>query len=167
MATTAAPAPRQAAGADTISLVRVLDEGYGPGAWHGADLKAALSDVQESVAFWRPGAGRHNIAEIALHHAYYVSSVTGRLLGVDAKPFVLEGSDWFEAPTDRISWPGIISYVAESQRELSETVGDIEAGRSQSPLSRQEQFTQVLGITCHAVYHAGQIQLIKVLGASR
>ena len=167
MATTAAPATRQTAGADAISPVRVLDEGYGPGAWHGADLKAALSDVPESLAFWRPGAGRHNIAEIALHHAYYVSSVTGRLLGVDAKPFVLEGSDWFEAPTDRISWPGIISYVAESQRELSETVGNIEAGRSRSPLSPQEQFTQVLGITCHAIYHAGQIQLIKVLGASR
>src|SRR6185503_15381589 len=49
---------------------RVLNEGYGPGAWHGADLKAALGDVGAALAFWRPAAGRHNIAEIALHHAY-------------------------------------------------------------------------------------------------
>jgi hypothetical protein len=52
---------------------RVLNEGYGPGAWHGSDLKAALADLNPALAFWRPGAGRHNIAEIALHHAYCVA----------------------------------------------------------------------------------------------
>jgi len=36
-------------------LTRVLDEGYGPGAWHGADMKAALADVTPAIAFWRPG----------------------------------------------------------------------------------------------------------------
>jgi len=30
---------------------RVLNEGYGPGAWHGADLKAALADVTPDLAF--------------------------------------------------------------------------------------------------------------------
>ncbi|PYR18731.1 MAG: hypothetical protein DMF98_25380 [Acidobacteria bacterium] len=45
---------------------RVLNEGYGPGAWHGADLKAALADVTPDLAFWRVAPGRHNIAEIAL-----------------------------------------------------------------------------------------------------
>ena len=29
----------------TQLLPRILREGYGPGAWHGADLKAALADV--------------------------------------------------------------------------------------------------------------------------
>lgn len=51
-------------------LARIADEGYGPGAWHGNDLKAAVADVSPDVAFWRPAAGRHNIAEIALHHAW-------------------------------------------------------------------------------------------------
>src|SRR5258707_6467298 len=46
---------------------RVVAEGYGPGAWHGPDLKAALTGVTPELAYWRPGAGRHNIAEIALH----------------------------------------------------------------------------------------------------
>ena len=41
---------------------RVLNERYGPGAWHGSDLKAALADVNPALAFWRPGEGRHNIA---------------------------------------------------------------------------------------------------------
>src|SRR5439155_6236180 len=53
---------------------RVLNEGYGTGAWHGPDLKAELGDVTPELAFWRPARGRHNIAEIALHHAFCARS---------------------------------------------------------------------------------------------
>ena len=77
-------------------LTRVLDEGYGPGAWHGPDLKAALGDVSPEVAFWRPSRERHNVAEVALHHAYCARSVRGQLSGTTPEAFVLEGEDWFE-----------------------------------------------------------------------
>jgi hypothetical protein len=66
---------------------RALNEAYGPGAWHGADLRAALADV---------------------------------------------------APTSRLEW-------------------------QHQPLAAAERFNLVLGITCHAIYHAGQIQPIKRL----
>lgn len=79
-------------------LARVLDEGYGPGAWHGPDLKAALAEVSPELAFWRPSPERHSIAEIALHHAYCARSVRGRLSGSPLEPFVLEGDDWFALP---------------------------------------------------------------------
>jgi len=67
--------------AEARLLARVLDEGYGPGAWHGPDLKAALADVSPELAFWRPSPQRHNIAEIVLHHAYCARSVRGQLSG--------------------------------------------------------------------------------------
>jgi hypothetical protein len=38
--------------------LRILAEGYGPGAWHGPNLKAALADVTAEAAFRRPGPGR-------------------------------------------------------------------------------------------------------------
>ena len=76
--------------ATTNSGARVLLEGYGGEAWHGPDLKAALADVSTALAFWRPAPGRHNIAEIALHHAYYAHSVRGRLSETAPEPFVLE-----------------------------------------------------------------------------
>src|SRR5215210_346643 len=93
-------------GLDARVLARVLDEGYGPGAWHGSDLKAALADVPAELAFWRPAPERHNIAEIALHHAYCARSVRGQLSGTPPEPFVLEGDDWFPLsdPT-RLTWP--------------------------------------------------------------
>jgi hypothetical protein len=143
---------------------RVLTEGYGPGAWHGADLKAALADVNPALAFWRPGAGRHNIAEIALHHACCTRAVRAQLSGQPAEPFVLTGEDWFDLNDDAaLSWPKVQATVDSEQHRLSGLVADIEAGRVISPLADPERFNLVLGITCHAVYHAGQVQLIKRL----
>jgi hypothetical protein len=161
--TTTPAAPR----VDPSLLARILDEGYGPGAWHGPDLKAALTDVTARGALWRPAPERHNIAEIALHHAWYIRSVIGRLTGRTPDPFVLEGEDWFEVPDEkRLRWTEISATLAEWQERLAAAIRDLGAGRLRSPLSEREQFDLVLGITCHAIYHAGQIQLLKALGAA-
>jgi hypothetical protein len=153
------------AGATALEL-RTLTEGYGPGAWHGPDLKAALADVSYELAFWRPAPARHNIAEISVHHAFYVRAVRGRLLGTPTEPFVLEGEDWFPLSTGSLAWPEILALVDSEQRKLGTALEQIGSGRVSSPLSDAERFDLVLGITCHAVYHAGQIQLIKVLRSS-
>ena len=143
---------------------RILNEGYGSGAWHGPDLKAALADVTAEIAFRRPGPERHNIAEIALHHAYYARAVRVKLTGHDAPPFILEGDDWFSLPdASRLSWPQILDIVRAEQERLGTAIADIGAGRAPSPIRDAERFDLVLGITCHAVYHAGQIQLVKRL----
>jgi hypothetical protein len=147
---------------------RLLNEGYGTGAWHGPDLKAALADVTADVAFRRPAPGRHNIAEIALHHAYCARAVRGQLSGASLEPFVLEGSDWFELSDQAaITWPEILAVVESHQQRLAAVLTDIAANVVQSPLGDAERFHLVLGITCHAVYHAGQVQLIKRLNVGQ
>jgi DinB family protein len=146
------------------TCTRVLAEGYGPGAWHGPDLKAALADVSADTALWRPASGRHNIAEIALHHAYCVRNVVAKVTGVDPGAFVVDGDDWFEVSDgSRLSWSTIRDVVDREQQRLTAADSDIANGRIASPLSVPERFNLVLGITCHAVYHAGQVQLIKRL----
>jgi DinB superfamily len=141
---------------------RVLNEGYGPGAWHGADLKAAIAAVTPALAFWRPAEGRHNIAEIALHHAYCARGVRAQISGRPSEPFILPGEDWFEAADERaISWENIQAIVHTEQERLGALVAEIEAGQATSPLADGGRFDLVLGITGHAIYHAGQIQLIK------
>lgn len=137
---------------------RIVEESYGPGAWHGSDLKAALSDVSAEAAFWRPGAGKHNIAEIALHHAWVARSVRGQLTATTPEEFVLQGEDWFVLEDGKpMSWRDIQKVVDEQQRKLAAVVN----GRDLNP----ERFDLVLGAACHAIYHAGQIQLIKRLRA--
>ena len=141
-----------------------MREGYGPGAWHGADLKAALADVSADMAFRRPGPDRHSVAEIAVHHAYCVHNVRTKLSGVDAGPFAIEGDDWFElGDGSRMSWPAILDLVAHEQHQLETVVSENSAGRDRSGPQDSRRIDLVLGITCHAIYHAGQVQLIKKL----
>jgi hypothetical protein len=147
---------------DGATLVRVLQEGYGGSGWHGPDLKASLAGVSDKSAFERPAAGRHNIAENVLHHAYCVRSAHGQLSGVQPEPFVVEGEDWFALEASGpLKWPEIVAALEKEQQKLTSVVDDLASGLVKSPLPEPERMTVTLGITCHAIYHAGQIQLIK------
>lgn len=148
----------------SLSLSRILQEGYGPGAWHGADIKAAIDGVAAADAFRRPGAGRHNVAEIVLHHAYYVHSVRGRLTTVAPEPFALSGDDWFELDgQSSLDWEQVREVLDTQYGKLAALVADIDSGRIKAAKDEASVLELVLGITCHSAYHAGQIQLIKAL----
>ena len=166
MGTTQAKIPTPT-GVSGATLNRVLDEGYGPGAWYGSDMRAAIADVTAATAFARPAPGRHNIAEIALHHAYWAGEIARKVSGSETRSFPLDGEDWFElADESRLKWAAIQKEVDAAHQRLSKTVSDLAAGRAVSPLNEAERFDFVIGITGHAAYHAGQIQLIKkFLGA--
>lgn len=151
------------AGIPAATLNRVLDEGYGPGAWYGADLRTATESVTPAVAFARPAAGRHNVAEIALHHAYWATQIAAKLTGEPAAAFPLPGEDWFELNDEsRLSWSAVRATLETAQSRLSEAVR-----ATASPLGEAERFDLVIGITGHAAYHAGQVQLVKVLVSGR
>ena len=151
-------------GLPVTTLNRILDEAYGPGAWYGSDLRAAVSDVPAAAAFKRPANDRHNIAEIAMHQAYWAGQIAAKLTGEAAAAFPLDGEDWFELDDEsRLSWKEIAATLEAAQQRLSQAVAGIASGARTSPLGEAERFDLVVGISGHAVYHAGQIQLIKKL----
>lgn len=145
-------------------LPRVIEEGHGPDAWYGADIQSALADVDAMLAARRPKPGRHNIAEIALHHAFWLHEVRRRLLGSTPDAFPLQGEDWFEWEGGREpSWEEVKATLANEVQQLRDAVEAIEGSRQSSPLAPGARFDQVLGIAAHAAYHAGQVQLVKAL----
>ncbi len=152
------------AGIPAASLRRVLDEGYGPDAWYGSGLGTAIVDVSADDAFRRPGKDRHNIAEIALHHAFWTREIRKRLTGNVIEPFPLEGEDWFELEKNSpLKWKDVVAAVEAEQKRLGDVLSAIARGKVKSPLNDEEQFDQVIGIAGHGAYHAGQIQLVKKL----
>lgn len=156
-----APAP---AGIPAVTFNRVLDEGYGPGAWYGSDLRAAVADVGPATAFRRPAEGRRSIAEIVLHHAYWAGEIDRKLAGGPARPFPLAGEDWFDLNDGAtLSWAVVQATLEAAQDRLSKTVAEIGGGQREPAVGEDDRFALVLGITGHAAYHAGQIQLIKKL----
>lgn len=147
-----------------VSPLAVLEQGFGKGAWHGPDLAAAIAGVSPDLALHRPASGRHNIAEITLHHAWCIHSVVGSLTGEPEAPFPIDGEDWFEVGPERgPGWEEVRSILEARQARLLEVVEGTARVEIASSLSEQERFGLVLGVTCHAVYHAGQIQLVKRL----
>ena len=145
-------------------LPRLIDEGHGPNPWYGTDVQSALEDVDAALAARRPAPGRHNIAEIVLHHAFWLHEVRGRLIGGTVEAFALPGEDWFvwEGGAEP-SWDDVRRTLATEVRHLREAVDAIVGGAQPSPLAPEERFDQVLGIAAHGAYHAGQIQLVKAL----
>ncbi len=152
------------AGVPAATLNRILDEGYGPGAWYGSDLLASIGDVSAASAFSRPAKGRHNVAEVALHAAFWANEAVSRLTGSPRAKFPLDGEDWFElADESTLPWNEVVATLDAAQQRLSQAVTEVASGARTSPLGEAERFDLVLGITGHAAYHAGQIQLIKKL----
>ena len=114
------------AGNPTEAYARILEQGYGPDSWHGPSLAAALADVTAEMAFRRPAEGRHNIAEIALHHAYTAHALRGRLSGAPPEPFVLDGEDWFTVEDGKtLSWAQVRATLDAEQARLADLASAI------------------------------------------
>ncbi len=149
------------------TLVGNLESAYSRKAWHGPNLKGSLRGLSATQAAWRPGPGRHNIWEIAVHAAYWKYAVRRRIVGEKRGSFPLKGSNWFHRPDSRTgeSWKNDLRLLEETHRLLIDAIARLNANDLYGipPGSRVNVLTVVLGIAAHDVYHAGQIQLLKRL----
>ena len=149
--------------------VRILQEGYGAEAWHGPEMKTALAEVSSALAFWRPGEDRHNIAEIAMHHAFYVHSVRSRLSEQAPEAFALNGEDWFPLASARaLSWSDITSVVDTEQSRLAKLVADMQT-QLEATLGVQEVHLEALSFSAEpkgiaaSMLDPGQTSILREL----
>lgn len=148
-------------------VLLLIDEAFDKKAWHGPNLLGALRRLSPEQAAWRSASGRHSIAEITLHCAYWKYAVRRRLRGDKRGSFPLKGSDWIPVPRrpDERLWREYLSTLRAQHGLLREAVAAVPASRLAQPAAGGKTSTLALvqGIALHDVYHAGQIQLIKVL----
>jgi uncharacterized damage-inducible protein DinB len=151
----------------TRQLVRALDQAYVRQSWHGTNLRGSLRGVSAAQAARRPGRGRHNIWEIAVHCAYWKYAVWRRLTGAARGSFPLDGSNWFTRPVERSprAWRADVRLLDRMHRQLRDAVARLTARdlARRAPGSRFTNADLVAGITAHDVYHAGQVQLVKAM----
>ena len=152
-------------------LLRLVDQCYNHQAWHGPNLKGAIRRVSTKQAVWRPQPGRHSIAEIVVHCAYWKYAVRRRIRGDKRGSFPLKGSNWF-AVSESLSDDQWREYVAlldaehVALREAIETSAwsRISAGPGGGGMQPADN---VHGAALHDIYHAGQIQTLKALQKTR
>ena len=150
-------------------LLGLIDEAFDKRAWHGTNLRGSLRGIDVRQASWRPGPGRHNIWELALHAAYWKYAVRRRLTGEKRGAFGEKGSDWFVRPAADESWEHDVSHLMREHRLLRDEVAKL---RDQDlprrvGTSRWTHAAMVRGIASHDLYHAGQIQVLKRMLPSR
>ena len=148
-------------------LVTVCDQAFDRRAWHGTTLSGALRGLHARDALWRPGRRRHNVWEIVLHAAYWKFIVRRRLTRDVTLVFPRPGSNWPALPAtpDERAWKRDVALLREEHRRLRATIARFPATRlnARGWRSRWTNVAHVYGIASHDLYHAGQIQLLKVL----
>jgi uncharacterized damage-inducible protein DinB len=144
-----------------------IDEAYDARSWHGTNLRGSLRGLSPRVAAWRPGPGRHNIWELAVHAAYWKYAVRRRITGEKRGSFTLPGSNWFKRPetATAAAWKADLALLASEHQRLRAVVARLKAAdlRKRTPPGRATIGFLVRGIAAHDLYHAGQIQMLKRL----
>ena len=148
-------------------LVRLLDEAFDRRAWHGTNLRGSVRGLTEAEASWRPARGRHNIWEEVVHAAYWKYAARRRLTGAKRGSFGEPGSNWFARPSPGggSDWRRDVARLEEEHRLLRAAVEDADAALlDRCPAGKKyTNADMILGVACHDVYHAGQIQFLKRL----
>lgn len=143
-------------------ILQLLDEAYAMQTWHGPNLRQSLRGVSARQAAWRPGPGRHNIWEVALHAAYWKYAVRNRIERGKRGVFSLKGSNFFPRPEKgeltEAAWRADRDLLEQEHRALRAAVEKALRGGRASKFLRQ-----IYGVCFHDVYHAGQIRLLRRL----
>ncbi len=162
-----ASAPARTAAAeiddDRHLLLRIVEEAYRQSTFNGTNLQSSLQNVTPEQAVWRPPHARHNIAEIAVHSAYWKFATRTRMNGQRNASFPLEGEDWFDVDNslDDDAWKGLLSVLDEEHTQLCRAIRKTERDLAFTSRAGRELVRKVFGIAMHDAYHTGQIHLIQ------
>jgi uncharacterized damage-inducible protein DinB len=139
-----------------------IDEAFRGPAWHGPALLSAIRGVTPRQALWRPARGRHNIAEIVVHAAYWKHVVRGRLGGGRGR-FPLRGRNWFVC-ADAGDWTRAAELLRDEHARLRDVVSRLSSAAWRRTVTKgQTAAGNVFGVAAHDIYHAGQIRLLRKL----
>jgi hypothetical protein len=143
-------------------VLALLDEGYSRKTWHGPNLRQSLKGVSTRQAAWRPAPGRHNIWELALHSAYWKYAVRRRIEGGKRGSFILKGSNFFPRPekgkATEAAWRADLALLEREHKALEVAISRV----LKTPRAKK-LLPSLYGIAFHAIYHAGQIRLLRRL----
>jgi hypothetical protein len=141
-------------------LLALLDEAFDKKSWHGPNLRGSLRGVSAQAAAWRPARDLHNIWEYTLHAAYWKYVVRRRITSEKRGSFVLPGSNFFRRPAEatEAAWKHDIEILVTAHQDLRYAVVHLE---TTSPKIEH----LIRGAAAHDLYHAGQIRLLRRMGA--
>jgi uncharacterized damage-inducible protein DinB len=143
----------------TERLLDQLNRSFGGEAWHGPALRNLLDGITDVQATSHPIRGAHSILELVVHVGTWNDVVARRIGGT----VVASGDvdDW--ADVAKITWPAAVEKLERAQSRLADAVARLSSEDLEQPVAgeKRSRFTEIAGALQHAVYHSGQIALLK------
>jgi uncharacterized damage-inducible protein DinB len=132
-------------------------------AWHGPALSEVLKGATAEAAARRPIASAHSIWEIVLHVGVWESVVRRRLSGEVISDLPPE-QDWpAVGETSEGAWKQALAALDRGHADLQKAVMRITDRQLAESVPGPEYtvYFMLHGTVQHALYHAGQIALLK------
>jgi uncharacterized damage-inducible protein DinB len=131
-------------------------------AWSGPSVFEVLSDVDAGTAAARPIPNAHTIWELTLHLATWEDVVRRRMRGTAVEP---SDDENFPKVSDAggKAWEKAMQLLRSRHEDLLQAVSQLPDARlSEQVPGKDYDFYQMLhGEVQHALYHAGQMALLK------
>ena len=133
-------------------------------AWHGPAVKELLAEVSATQAAARPIASAHSIWELMLHIEAWENVAIAAISGI-AMPKPMPPEQDFPKVTDKseAAFKKANERLFEVNQKLGGAIEKFDAKRLEDTVpGRAYDFYHLFhGMTQHALYHAGQIALLK------
>ena len=134
--------------------------------WYGDSVREILKGITAKQALARPIANAHSIWELVLHVDAWVKFFRGAMQGIPIPAWATmpKELDWppVIATTDE-AWQQAVNSFFSNHQEVLGAIKEFDDARLESTVpGRTYDFYHLFGsATQHAVYHAGQIALLK------
>ncbi|HYJ32947.1 MAG TPA: DinB family protein [Candidatus Binatia bacterium] len=130
--------------------------------WHGPHVFEILEGVDAARAARKPVARAHSAWEIVLHMRAWEDIVLRRLRGEVVEP--TDAEDWPRvADPGAAAWKTALAALRETHDELNRAIAAIPDERLETaaPGGRTTLYRLAHGAVHHALYHAGQLAVLK------
>jgi uncharacterized damage-inducible protein DinB len=149
---------------ETARIADQLDRAFTGEAWHGPALLEILAGVDAKTAFSHPIPNAHSIWELIFHISAWENAILRRMQGEGVE---LEGTDNFpdiQEKSER-AWEEALGNLHRTHVELLKAIAAMPDSRlaAQVPGRDHNFYVTLHGAVQHAIYHAGQIALMKKL----
>ena len=143
-------------------IAQQLKLAYEGEAWHGPAVLELLSGVDARAAAARPIPNAHSIWELTLHISGWENVIRRRLGG---EACTLSDADNFPDVKDKseAAWRKTVEALKLTNQELLKAMDALPDSRlaDRVPGKNYDVYTMLHGAVQHALYHAGQIAILK------
>lgn len=150
-------------------LADTIRRAYEGDAWHGPSLSEVLEGIDAAAAASKYGDA-HTIWELTLHITSWLDIVRRRLEGekLDDSNLTIT-DDWPPAPKQvtEATWQDAREEVGRSSHQLMTVVANFPEQKLDQQVPGKDYSYSVMlhGAAQHALYHAGQIAILKKLSS--